>query len=227
MDGSDGFSEVDSRYRNRIVQGQAQGAHPINEQKFLPIALAALAQFHQAFDGGIVQAGDDLGHNPQSLLQRASAPLGSTRVPSLCRIPISMLISRPPPCPSISARRHSSTRGVTPGVWALNRTNSGSGLRTWRQRSSRAGKSRSNFHTSPLLPRPNEGGSSTRASYLCPRRTSRVRNLLTSSTTQWMGAAASPQSCALSRAQATMPSAASRWTTLAPAMAAANDMPPV
>ena len=96
MDGRDGFSEVDSRHRKRVVQGQAQGARPINEQELLPVALAALAQFHQVFDGGIVQAGDDLGHSSQSLLQRASAPLGRTRVPSAWGITISMRVSRPP-----------------------------------------------------------------------------------------------------------------------------------
>src|SRR5438132_365017 len=226
MGGCDILGEVDGSDRKRLVQGQAQSPSPSNKHQVLPIAFATLAEFHQVFDGRIVQAGDGPDHDPQSLLQRASVPLGSTR-PSLWGMTISILVRRPRWCPSISSRRWARSTGVTPGVLALNRTHIGSSLSTWLQRSRTAGKSRSSFQTSPLLPRPNEGGSSTMASYLLPRRTSRVRNFVTSSTTQRMRAAARPENCALSRAQATMPSAASRCTTLAPAAAAANVIPPV
>src|SRR5215813_6178263 len=149
------FGKVDSSDWKRIVQGQVQGPSPINKHQVLPLAGATLAEFHQVFDGRIMQAGDGLDHGPYSRLQRARAPLGSTCVPPLCGMVISMLVRKPRWFPSISARRWARTKGVTPGVWALSRTHSGSSLSTWLQRSRSVGKSRSSFQTSPLLPRPN------------------------------------------------------------------------
>ena len=65
------------------------------------------------------------------------------------------------------------------------------------------------------------------ASYRRPRRISRSTNLPQSSTIQRMGASARPESLAFSRAQATMPRAASTWQTEAPAAAQATEAPPV
>ena len=66
-----------------------------------------------------------------------------------------------------------------------------------------------------------------RASYRRPRRISRSTNLAQSSTIQRTGACSRPESLAFSRAQDTMPLAASTWHTFAPAAAQATVAPPV
>ena len=65
------------------------------------------------------------------------------------------------------------------------------------------------------------------ASYRRPRRISRSTNLPQSSMIQRMGAPSKPESLAFSRAQLTMPLAASTWHTEAPAAAQATVAPPV
>ena len=65
------------------------------------------------------------------------------------------------------------------------------------------------------------------ASYRRPRRISRSTNLAQSSTIQRMGASSRPELLAFSRAQLTMPRAASTWHTEAPAAAQAMVAAPV
>ena len=67
----------------------------------------------------------------------------------------------------------------------------------------------------------------TTASYLRPRRISRSTNLAQSSTIQRTGAPSRPDRRAFSRAQDTMPRAASTWHTDAPAAAQARVAAPV
>ena len=65
------------------------------------------------------------------------------------------------------------------------------------------------------------------ASYRRPRRISRSTNLAQSSTIQRMGAFSRPELLAVSRAQLTIPLAASTWHTEAPAAAQATEAAPV
>ena len=83
------------------------------------------------------------------------------------------------------------------------------------------------FQTSPLGPRPKDGGSMMRASYFRLRRYSRWRNFSASSTIQRTEQSASPEDSKFYRAQVTEVLEASKCVTFAPFAAAANVLAPV
>ena len=86
---------------------------------------------------------------------------------------------------------------------------------------------RCRFQVSPLVPRPNFGGSRMMASYLLPRRPSRATNFIASSAIQRIVRSSRPERDWFSLPKPFDFGLASRWTTSAPAWAQASDIIPV
>ena len=79
-----------------------------------------------------------------------------------------------------------------PVVYELIKKNSGLSDKTFVHKLTKSAIFSSNFHTSPFVPLPYEGGSIIIASYLFPRRISLFTNLTTSSTINLTGLSLSP-----------------------------------